>query len=415
MKFFSLMTMALLAALTTPWAHAIVDDRPFDPAAVVKELQLEGVTADRVRERLEAIKDVEQAFVRQRTAMETAFAAGLEVESHINALTARISARAEGEQKKIDALAAEISQFADRVRLPDLTEKGQPIFGRYRRPAPGQKITDHRRTPKTIESGVILRSLDIAFDHDKHPKLKTGCVECHKTSDESLIEETYKNRGKSSALLGRSEQFPTMDNCAECHYERGAIDDCTLCHPGYRKDKKLFSKRFNPFLRLKNGVPAPAFSLKDVEGKRFSSDSAAGERFLVIQFGSSTCPPYLKEVAAVSALAARYSAEPVTFITIYTKEASPEIIGWERWLPGCQEEMALRARACGDILGRHGVEDSSRMLVDQWPGVVSNRYGGLPNSVFIILPTGKVGWKAMRMVPSDVDAALETLLWKHRP
>jgi len=381
----------------------------------MKALGIEDALAEDVREKLEAIKELELEFLRQRATMETIFAAGLDVETDIATMTARIATLAREEQKKIDSLTNRLSIDLAGVALPDLFKRGEPLFGRYRRPAAGQPAASRGKARRNIESGMTLRALSVTFDHDRHPKLKMGCVDCHETDDRTRIEEAYARRPKSSIFIGPSAQIPTMDDCVECHYERGAIDDCTLCHPDYRKDKKLFSKRFNPFLRLRSGVRAPDFSLKDLEGKRFSPASAKGKRFLVIEFGSSTCPPYLKEVAAVSALATKYSAEPVSFITIYTREASPEIVGWDRWLPRCQEEMVLRARTCCDTLSRYRIEDRTRMLVDQWPGVVSNRYGGLPNSVFIILPTGKIGWKAMRMVPSEVDAALEKLLWKHRP
>jgi|GEM_PF-6405087 len=405
----------ILEAPRATVAPRVLDDTPFDPDAVMKTLDLDGPRAGEVRKQLEAIKEVELEFLWQRAIQETTFAAGLGEDNDIDAMTARIAALARKAQKKIDTLADRLTVDISSASLPDLVDRGDPLFGRYRRPAPGRAAGAPRSARRTIESGAAPRSLDVAFDHDTHPTLKTGCVECHATNDRGRIEAAYARRPRSGNLLDRDGLIPTMDDCVECHYERGAIDDCALCHPGYRKDKRLFSGRFNPFLRLRNGVPAPDFSLNDLEGKRFSSASAKGRQFLVVAFGSSTCPPYLKEVAAVSALAAKYGAEPVSFLTIYTTEASPEIIGWERWLPRGQDEMVLRARACAETLSRFPIEDSTRVLVDQWPGVVSNRYGGLPNSVFIILPTGKIGWKAMRMVPVEVDAALEKLLWKHRP
>ena len=267
----------MLTALLAATGVFIPEDAPFDPDAVMKALRLDGVQAEAVREKLEAIQEVEHAFLWKRTAMETAFGAGLGDRSDIGALSARIAAIARNEQEKIDALAAEIAMFVKEAALPDLEERGKPIFGRYRRPAPGQSAADQGTARKEIASNVILRGLDLDFDHERHPKLKTGCVDCHKTNDQHLIEEAYGKQGDSRALLGRSEQIPTMDDCTECHYERGAIDDCVLCHPDYTKRKKLFSRTFNPFLRLKKGVPAPEFSLRDVERNRFSSTSAKGK------------------------------------------------------------------------------------------------------------------------------------------
>ena len=75
--------------------------------------------------------------------------------------------------------------------------------------------------------------------------------------------------------------------------------------------------------------------------------------------------------------------------------------------------MWTRAEVCRDTLARQGVIDKTLLLVDAWPGKVSALYGGCPNSVFIISPSGKIAWKAERAKTDELAAALQELLWKH--
>jgi len=236
--------------------------------------------------------------------------------------------------------------------------------------------------------------------------MKTGCKDCHGTPKRSAVEAAF---GKDLLSKGRkpdAPEIPTMEGCLECHNERGAIDECELCHPSLERGKSSLSRKFNPFDRLKVGIPAPPFALSTQGGQKVSLSRFLGKRLVVIRFGSSTHAAFLDEAAAMANLARRYAGKPVVFFTIYTAESHPEAIAGENWLPKSRAGMALRANVCLDVLAGKGIPDKSVWLVDEWPAKVSLLYGGRPGSVFVVDRSGKIAWKS----PDSAAAALGTAL-----
>lgn len=422
----------LCLAASAVSVHAIVADKGDSPAAerffdfrtALDFLELSGSEKVKIGENLKAIEEAEAAFHRARIVRETeaVFRKELARDRNLAGLRSEILGLAAAAQEKIDALADEAArQLTDEGRkrfdlleLPRLTDPGRPVFGMYRRPLSGEEGVKVPSPAAEAAAASFLPKVTFAYSHENHPEMKTGCMECHSTQKRSEIEKAFEKGRLSEGRKPDAVQVPTMEQCLACHNERGAVDECELCHPSLARGKSSLSRRFNPFERLKIGIPAPDFSLATAGGKKVKLARFRGNKFVVIRFGSSTHAAFVTQAAPVSALMKKYVKKPVAFVTIYTAEAHPEVIAGEEWLPKSRGGMALRAAACGEALARLGGADRTVWLVDEWPAKVSLLYGGYPGSVFIIDPSGKIAWKSSHSDAAALGTALDEQIEKYR-
>ncbi|MHC4943311.1 MAG: cytochrome c3 family protein [Planctomycetota bacterium] len=277
-------------------------DKSFDPSAMVDALGLKGKAAQTVLEKLEAIQQEALTFHTTRIAKETAFAGRLEENQNIEAFTQELLTLAEKHQKNIDGLAKEIESALDpktlkrfeKMELPRLAEPGEKVYGMFRRPPSMDDWMKKRMKRRKEREAQAGEKLEFAFDHERHPEIDGGCVNCHTTDKEDAIKEAfadYAGMANMPSMMRRvPEEIPVMDRCMSCHeaVEEGEENTCQLCHPNYKAEQGALNPAYNPFDNLKTGLKAPAFSLPTLDGENFVSVSLLNKEYLVVQFGSST-------------------------------------------------------------------------------------------------------------------------------
>ena len=71
-------------------------------------------------------------------------------------------------------------------------------------------------TGATIAAALDIPPPNIIFPHARHTKADIACVECH----DQVPKKTLATR----------DDYPTMDRCIQCHFERGVSIECKTCH-----------------------------------------------------------------------------------------------------------------------------------------------------------------------------------------
>lgn len=168
----------------------------------------------------------------------------------------------------------------------------------------------------------------------------------------------------------------------------------------YKDDPEVRMDDFDEFLEI--GEIAPDFTLESLSGERFSLADHRGE-WVLLEFGSYTCPMYRRHVQGMARLARAYEdREDVTFALVYGKEAHPhqgaflEIDDPETF----EERRALASRLVAE-------EDVPfPVLVDEVPRKVSAMYGGAPNMVYLIDPTGRIAYRALWTNAREIEQVL---------
>ncbi len=72
-------------------------------------------------------------------------------------------------------------------------------------------------------------------------------------------------------------------------------------------------------------VPAPAWKLKDVDGKVVTSDQFKG-KVVVLDFWATWCPPCRAEIPGYVSLQKKYGADGLVFVGISVDEDGPEVV-----------------------------------------------------------------------------------------
>ncbi|HKW66163.1 MAG TPA: redoxin domain-containing protein [Terriglobales bacterium] len=150
------------------------------------------------------------------------------------------------------------------------------------------------------------------------------------------------------------------------------------------------------------GEEAPDFELPSPEGEKVRLSDYAGEKNVVLTFGSATCPMTAGSIRGLNRLYEQYSDGGVQFLFVYVREAHP---GED--LPA-HRSLDDKAEAAELFRQEEGVE--MPILLDTLEGKVHRQYGGRPNSTYLIDKSGRVAFRAVWTRPSVVEEALEELL-----
>lgn len=119
-------------------------------------------------------------------------------------------------------------------------------------------------------------------------------------------------------------------------------------------------------------------------------------RPLVLETGSVTCPMYGASVPPMQELATKYPE--LDFVVMYVREAHPG----ER--VGAHADLQAKIEAARSARERHG--EQRTVLVDDVAGTAHALYGSMPNSVFVIDPSGTVLYRTMWNNADEMDAIL---------
>jgi hypothetical protein len=152
------------------------------------------------------------------------------------------------------------------------------------------------------------------------------------------------------------------------------------------------------------GTDAPEFTLETPDGEEFTLSDHRGE-YVVLEFGSYTCPMYREQAEPMARVAERFrDDERVTFVTVYGPEAHPN----QGAFRGIGQHESYEDRR---TLARRLTEEEDvpmPVLVDRVPRDVTAAYGGAPNMVYVVGPDGDVVYRDRWTDTPDV----ERFLWR---
>lgn len=171
------------------------------------------------------------------------------------------------------------------------------------------------------------------------------------------------------------------------------------------------------------GEPAPLFALEDLQGNTVALAELIGEKPIVLQFGSHTCPVYRYRRFSMEGVWEDY-ADRVYFLLIYTQEAhpvgskSPYTEGeWDTWwnrLTGVRVQQAEdeETRTAQARLSHEKLELAPTMVVDSMDNVTWETYGAASSPAFVVDLEGRIVARQPWVVPKELRQVLDGLLDK---
>ena len=168
-------------------------------------------------------------------------------------------------------------------------------------------------------------------------------------------------------------------------------------------------------------APAPAFLLTDIDGNAVALADLVGERPVVLQLGSYSCPVFRYRRFDVQKLQRDYAGR-VDFVVVYTQEAHPADADNpytnEVWNPfinraagvNVAEHATLEARREQAATTYELVELESRFLVDDMDNAVWQRYGRAPSPAYVLDLDGNIVLRQPWVYPKEIRTALDELL-----
>lgn len=168
-------------------------------------------------------------------------------------------------------------------------------------------------------------------------------------------------------------------------------------------------------------LPAPDFELTDIDGNRVALQDLVGERPVVLQLGSYSCPVFRYRSFDMQELQHDFAGR-VDFVVVYTREAHPvdtinpyadriwnplinKVAGVK--VPGHKsaEQRRAQASAAFDLMGL-----DSRLLVDGMDNAVWQQFGAAPSPAYVLDLQGRIYLRQPWVYPREIRKALNELL-----
>lgn len=169
------------------------------------------------------------------------------------------------------------------------------------------------------------------------------------------------------------------------------------------------------------GETAPDFNLTDFDGRHVSLAQLVGDKPIVLQLGSHSCPVYRYRRFSMETLRKKYAGR-VHFQMVYTLEAHP--VGSKspyaegEWLTWWNRLTDVRIPQSRSAQERFAVARMSRdtlalkypVAVDVMDNRVWRNYGAASSPAFVIDRKGRIALRQVWLDPEGIDAVLERLL-----
>ncbi|MDH3749054.1 MAG: redoxin domain-containing protein [Gammaproteobacteria bacterium] len=168
-------------------------------------------------------------------------------------------------------------------------------------------------------------------------------------------------------------------------------------------------------------APAPDFRLTDIDGNTVALHDLVGEKPVVVQLGSYSCPVFRYRRFDMQELQREFVGR-VDFVVIYTQEAHPvDSINpyvdrvWNPWINkiagvnvpahASEEQRRGQASATFDL-----VDLDSRFLVDGMDNAVWQQYGAAPSAAYVLDLRGNIYMRQPWVYPREIREALNEIL-----
>jgi len=168
-------------------------------------------------------------------------------------------------------------------------------------------------------------------------------------------------------------------------------------------------------------APAPEFQLTDIDGNEVALQDLVGEKPVVLQLGSYSCPVFRYRRFDIQKLQ-RDFADRVAFVVVYTQEAHPvdaiNPYADRIWNPvinkvagvNVPEHTSAEQRRAQASQAFELMELDSRFLVDNMDNSVWRRYGAAPSAAYVIDLQGDIRLRQPWVYPREIRKTLNKIL-----
>ncbi len=169
------------------------------------------------------------------------------------------------------------------------------------------------------------------------------------------------------------------------------------------------------------GERAPDFVLISLDGEEVRLSEFRGDRPVVLQFGSHSCPVYRYRRHSMRTLVEEYQ-DRVHFLMVYTVEAHPvgskSPYSTKQWDPLINRAVRVRVEQPSTLSEREAVAQRSheklnlsrQMVVDTMNDSVWSAYGSAASPAFVLDAGGIVVLRQPWVSPKEIRASLDRLL-----
>lgn len=167
--------------------------------------------------------------------------------------------------------------------------------------------------------------------------------------------------------------------------------------------------------------PAPDFLVTDIDGNQVTLTDVVGEKPVVVQLGSYSCPVFRYRRFDMQKLQREF-ADRVDFVVVYTQEAHPydAINPYEDriWNPlinkavgvNVPEHKTLEERRLQAAATYEAVDLNSRFLVDNMDNAVWRHYGAAPSAAYVLDRDSTIRLRQAWVNPREIGEVLNDLL-----
>ncbi len=150
------------------------------------------------------------------------------------------------------------------------------------------------------------------------------------------------------------------------------------------------------------GERAPGFEGRTLDGDKIRLGDFAGEKNVVLTFGSATCPFTAASIAGMNDLYDDHAGEDVEFLFVYVREAHPG----ERLPAHRSMDDKIEAAA----LFREEEDVAMPIVVGDLDGRIHRKYGQYPNATYLVDKSGRIAFRSLWTRPAVIAQALDELL-----
>lgn len=169
------------------------------------------------------------------------------------------------------------------------------------------------------------------------------------------------------------------------------------------------------------GEVAPNFKLKTPDGKTVELKELLGDKPIVLQLGSHTCPVYRYRRFGMSKLYRDYAGK-AHFLLVYTLEAHPKgainpYVDRE-WVSSfnyftntiVKEHQNQKERASMASYSTQKLNVTYPVVVDNMNNEIWKAYGRAPSAAFVIDPVGNISLRLPWVDPTEIAKTLDRIL-----
>ncbi len=169
------------------------------------------------------------------------------------------------------------------------------------------------------------------------------------------------------------------------------------------------------------GAIAPDFKLKTPQGEEVNLNDLLGDKPIVLQLGSHTCPVYRYRRFSMTKLYRDY-ADKAHFLLVYTLEAHPaDAINPyvdRKWVSSfnyvtntlVNEHQNEEQRSAMAKYSHEALNLAYPMVVDNMNNEIWRAYGRAPSAAFVISPQGRIAARMPWVDPKQIASAIDEML-----